>query len=384
MGRQPSAFSEKGEQIVNVPFIDLKAQNRALKSEILPLWEEILDSAGFIGGKHVTSFEREFAVACSVDYAVAVNSGTDALRFIFLALNLKDDDEVITVPNTFIATTEAISQAGGRIVFVDIDPETYNIDPSKIESAITSKTKGIVPVHLYGQTADMDYILAIAEKHGLWVVEDACQAHLSEYKGRKAGSMGIAAAFSFYPGKNMGGCGEGGAVTTNDSAIAEKVRMLRDHGQAKKYYHMLEGYNGRCDALQAAVLRVKLKQLPQWNEARRRHAKRYDELLGEVPSVTLPKSAEACLPVYHLYVIQIDKRDEIAAALNNKGIGTGLHYPVPLHLQKAYAYLGLQEGSFPEAEACASRVLSLPIYPELNEKQIVYIGECIKEILPNS
>ncbi|NQV01290.1 MAG: DegT/DnrJ/EryC1/StrS family aminotransferase, partial [Bacteroidia bacterium] len=328
----------------------------------------------------VTSFEKEFAEACSVDYSVAVNSGTDALRFIFLALNLKEDDEVITVPNTFIATTEAISQSGGRVVFVDIDPQTYNIDPSKIESAITSKTKGIVPVHLYGQTADMDSILAIAEKHGLWVVEDACQAHLSEYKGRKAGSMGIAAAFSFYPGKNMGACGEGGAVTTNDSGIAEKARMLRDHGQTKKYYHMLEGYNGRCDALQAAVLRVKLKELPQWNEARRRHAKMYDELLGEVLSVTLPKSAKTCLPVYHLYVIQIDNRDDIAAALNSRGIGTGLHYPVSLHLQKAYAHLDLHEGAFPVAEKCAKRLLTLPMFPELTEDQIIYVCECVKEI----
>jgi dTDP-4-amino-4,6-dideoxygalactose transaminase len=365
---------------MKVPFIDLKTQNRNLKSEILPLWEEILDSAGFIGGEHVTSFEREFAKACSVKYAIAVNSGTDALRFIFLALDLKDGEEVITAPNTFIATTEAISQAGGKIVFVDINPETYNIDPSKIESAITSKTKGIVPVHLYGQTADMDSIMTIAEKYGLWVVEDACQAHLAEYKGRKAGSMGVASGFSFYPGKNMGSCGEGGAVTTNDSAIAEKVQMLRDHGQAKKYYHTVEGFNGRCDALQAAALRVKLKKLPQWNEARRQHAKRYDKLLGEAPSVTLPKVAEGCLPVYHLYVIQIDKRDEIAAELNNGGIGTGLHYPVPLHLQKAYAHLDLHEGSFPVAEKYAKRLLSLPMFPELTEDQIVYVCECVKEI----
>jgi len=366
---------------MNVPFIDLKIQNINLKSEILPLWEEILDSAGFIGGEHVTFFEREFAEACSVDYAVAVNSGTDALRFIFLALDLKEGDEVITVPNIFIATTEAISQAGGRVVFVDINPETYNINPSKIESAITSKTKGIVPVHLYGQTADMDPIMTVAEKYGLWVVEDACQAHLAEYKGRKAGSMGIASGFSFYPGKNMGACGEAGAVTTNDARLAEKVRMLRDHGQAKKYYHVVEGFNGRCDALQAAALRVKLKKLPQWNKARRQHAKRYNKLLGEISSVILPKAAESCLPVYHLYVIQIDKRDEIAEELNNRGIGTGLHYPVPLHLQKAYAYLDLHEGAFPVAEKYAKRLLSLPMFPELTEDQIVYICECINEIV---
>ena len=369
---------------MNVPFIDLKAQNKRLKSEILPLWGEILESASFIGGHHVISFEKEFARACEVDHAVAVSSGTDALRFILLALDLREGDEIITVPNTFIATTEAISQAGGKIVFVDINPETYNIDASKIESAISSKTKGIVPVHLYGQTADMDSIMTVAEKYGLWVVEDACQAHLAEYKGRKAGSMGVASGFSFYPGKNMGACGEGGAITTNDCTIAEKVRILRDHGQAKKYYHMVEGFNGRCDALQAAALRVKLKKLPEWNKARRQHAKRYDKLLGEVPSVILPKVAEACLPVYHLYVIQIDKRDEIAAELNNRGIGIGLHYPVPLHLQKAYAHLDLHEGAFPVAEEYAKRLLSLPMFPELTEDQIVYVCDTLKNALGES
>ena len=363
-----------------VPFIDLKTQNRALKSEILPLWEKILDSASFIGGAHVTAFEKEFAKACAVDYAVAVGSGTDALRFILLALDLREGDEVITVPNTFIATTEAISQAGGTIIFVDVDPGTYNIDTSKIEASITSKTKGIIPVHLYGQPADMDSIMTVAEKYGLWVVEDACQSHLAEYKGRKAGSMGVASGFSFYPGKNMGACGEGGAITTNDGTIAEKVRILRDHGQAKKYYHMVEGFNGRCDALQAAALRVKLQRLPQWNEARRQHAKRYDRLLGQVPSVILPKVIEACLPVYHLYVIQIDRRDEIAAELNRRGIETGLHYPVPLHLQKAYAHLGLHEGALPVTEKYAKRLLSLPMFPELSEDQIVYVCECVKKI----
>jgi len=247
--------------LTEVPFLDLRSQNRALKGEILPLWEEILDSAGFIGGKHVSAFEEEFASACSVTHCVAVNSGTDALRFIFLALDLESGDEIITVPNSFIATTEAITQAGGRIIFADIDPDTYNIDSAKIEEVITPRTRGIVPVHLYGQSVDMDPILSIADKYCLWVVEDACQAHLAEYKGRKAGSMGIAGAFSFYPGKNMGACGEGGAVTTNDENLAAKVRMLRDHGQSRKYRHEMEGYNGRCDALQAAALRVKLKHL---------------------------------------------------------------------------------------------------------------------------
>ena len=366
---------------MKVPFLDLKAQNQALKAEILPLWEEILDLAGFIGGKHVSAFEEEFASACSVKHCVAVNSGTDALRFIFLALGLKPTDEIITVSNTFIATTEAITQAGGKIVFVDVDPVTYNMDPAKIEEVITPRTRGIVPVHLYGQPADMDPILAIAKKHGLWVVEDACQAHLAEYKGRKVGSMGIAAAFSFYPGKNMGACGEGGAVTTNDENLAAKVRMLRDHGQSRKYHHEMEGYNGRCDALQAAALRVKLKRLPAWNEARRKNAQRYFELLEDTDAIVLPKINQNCLPVFHLFVIQVEKRDIIQEALGKMGISTGLHYPIPLHLQKAYEHLGLAAGSFPVAEACAKRLFSLPMYPELSEEQIVYVCDCLGEIL---
>jgi dTDP-4-amino-4,6-dideoxygalactose transaminase len=366
---------------MEVPFLDLKAQNQALKAEILPLWEEILDSAGFIGGKHVNAFEEEFASACSVKHCVAVNSGTDALRFIFLALGLEPGDEIITVPNTFIATTEAITQAGGKIVFVGIDPDTYNVDTSKLESAITPKTKGIVPVHLYGQPAAMDSVLSIADKYGLWVIEDACQAHLAEYKGRKAGSMGVAGAFSFYPGKNMGACGEGGAVTTNDEDLAAKVRMLRDHGQSKKYHHEMEGYNGRCDAVQAAALRIKLKHLPAWNEARRNNAKIYLDLLKEVDGVILPKTNKHCLHVYHLFVIQVDNRDDVVEALKQIGISTGLHYPIPLHLQKAYECMGLSVGSFPVAENCVKRLLSLPMYPELSEEQIVYVCDCLGEIL---
>jgi len=358
---------------MEVPFLDLKAQNRFLKNEILPLWGEILDSAWFIGGQHVSGLEKDFAQACNVKHCVAVNSGTDALRFAFLALGLQPGDEVITAPNTFIATTEAISQAGGVIAFADIDPGTYNLDPAKIETAITSRTKGVVPVHMYGQTADMDPILAIAEKHDLWVVEDACQAHLAEYKGHKAGSIGAAAAFSFYPGKNMGACGEAGAITTNDADIAIKIRMLRDHGQNKKYYHELEGYNGRCDALQAAALRIKLRELPAWNEKRRKCAQRYFDLLKNNSHLVLPTVADGCLPIYHLFVIQVDSRDAVAEALKKKGIGTGLHYPVPLHLQKAYSYMKISEGSFPVTEAYSRRLLSLPMFPELTEEQINYV-----------
>lgn len=366
---------------MNIPFLDLKAQNSALKQKILLIWEEILDEAAFIGGKYVKAFEEEFATLTHTTHCIALNSGTDALRFIFLALGLNPGDEVITAPNTFIATTEAISQAGGKPVFVDIDPGTYTLDPGKIEAAITPKTQGIVPVHLYGQPAEMDAITAIAKKHNLWVVEDACQAHLAEYKGRTAGSLGRAAAFSFYPGKNLGACGDAGAVTTNDPDLAAIIAMLRDHGQTRKYYHAMEGYNGRCDALQAAALSVKLKHLPLWTETRRRHAQRYQELLHDIPGLTLPLTAPENLPAYHLFVVQLENRDFVMDALAKKDIATGLHYPLPLHRQEAYAHLHLPVGSFPVTEACAERLLSLPLYPELTDEQIVFVCDSIKEIL---
>ena len=358
---------------MHVPLVDIVRQSRAVKNEILILWEEILNSGGFVGGKHVAALEEEFAEACGVRHCVSVNSGTDALRFIFIALGLQQGDEVITVPNTFIATAEAISQAGGNIVFVDVNSDTYNMDPEKIVPAITPRTKGIVPVHLYGQTVDMDPILAIAQKYGLWVVEDACQAHLAEYKGRKAGSMGIAGAFSFYPTKNMGACGEAGAVTTNDADLAARVRTIRDHGQVRKNCHHMEGYNGRCDALQAAVLRVKLKYVFSWNDSRRKNATRYIELLKSAYEVILPKAAEEHLHVYHLFVVQVDSRDEVGDALRRQGIGTAIHYPTPLHLQEAYAHMAIPVGSFPVSESCAGRLLSLPMFPELTEEQIAYV-----------
>ena len=360
---------------MEVPLIDLKIQSRAIKKEIFQLWDEIFDSGSFVGGEHVAGFEAEFATACDVQHCVSVNSGTDALRFIFLALGLGPGDEVITVPNTFIGTTEAISQAGGKIVFVDVDPVTYTINPEKLELAITSRTRGIVPVHIFGHTADMDLILAMSEKYGLWVVEDGCQAHLAEYKGRKAGSIGIAGAFSFYPAKNMGACGEAGAVTTDDAELAAKVHMLRDHGQKDRYCHEVEGYNGRCDALQAAALRIKLKYLPAWNEARRKNADLYMRKLESVDGIGLPKVAEDCLAVFHQFVVQLDNRDEVAAALREEGIVTGCHYPIPLHLQQAYAHMALSSGSFPVAERCAERFLSLPMFPELTTEQIVYVCE---------
>jgi dTDP-4-amino-4,6-dideoxygalactose transaminase len=364
---------------MNVPFLDLKAQNSAVKNEIMPLWESILDSAWFAGGPHVDEFESEFRQACKTEHAIAVANGTDALRLIFVAIGLNDGDEVITVPNTFIATTEAISQAGGTPVFVDMNAETYNIDVEKIEAAITPKTKGIVPVHLYGQPADMDPILAIAEKHNLWVVEDAAQAQLAEYNGKRAGSMGLAAAFSFYPGKNLGACGEAGAITTNDGELAQQIRMLRDHGQSKKYYHDVEGFNSRCDALQAAALKVKLKHLPAWTESRRAHAAQYLELLSDVEGIVLPTVLEGILPVWHLFVIQVDDREAAMEALKNADIATGLHYPVPLHLQKAYARMARAVGTFPVAEAYADRLLSLPMFPELSDEQIAYVCENVKK-----
>lgn len=366
---------------MQVPFLDLKTPHNELAGEILPLWEDILRNAAFVGGPQVAGFEEEFARACGVAHCVAVNSGTDALRFIFIALGLQPGDEVITVANTFIATTEAITQAGGRPVFVDIDPHTCNIAPDTIAAAITPRTKGIVPVHLYGQTADMDPILDIAQRRGLWVVEDAAQAQLAEYKGRRAGSMGVMAATSFYPGKNLGACGEAGAIMSNDAALAAMVRKIRDHGQAKKYYHDIEGYNGRCDALQAAALRVKLRRLPEWNAARRAAAARYLERLAGMPGVIAPGVADGCLPVWHLFVIQVENRDAVAEALKERGIGTGLHYPVPLHLQEAYRHLGVPEGALPATEACARRLLSLPMFPGLSDAQVDYVCDALAAAL---
>lgn len=358
---------------MDVPFLDLPAQNAALRDEILSRWSDLVESAGFINGPSVAHFEAEFAAACGTNHVAAVSNGTDALRLAFNALGVKPGDEIVTVANTFIATVEAISHAGARPVLVDVRSDTYNMDPDFLDDAITSRTVGIVPVHLYGQTAEMDPILEIAGRHGLWVVEDAAQAHLAEYKGRRAGSMGVAAAFSFYPGKNLGACGDAGAVTTRDDALAARVRMLRDHGQAAKYHHEIEGYNNRCDATQAAALSVKLKHLPQWNEARRRNAARYFDNLRDVQGVTLPRIHPHCLSNFHLFVVLVEQRERVIEALHEAGIGTGLHYPIPIHLQKAYSRLGLREGSYPVAEAAARKLLSLPMFPELTFDQIDYV-----------
>jgi dTDP-4-amino-4,6-dideoxygalactose transaminase len=384
---------------MNIPFLDLKTQFRQIEDEVLPMVKEAMENAAFVGGPQVSGFEIEFAAFCDSKHCVGVNSGTDALRFALLAAGVGPGDEVITVSHTFIATTEAVSQVGARPVFVDIDPKTYNMDPNKLEDYLKKRStrsksglgpqasslkpwpKAVIPVHIYGQPADMYPIMEIAEKHNLAVIEDACQAHGALYKNRKAGSMGMAGCFSFYPGKNLGAYGEGGAVVTQDSTIAEKIRMIRDHGQAKKYFHDLEGYNGRLDAIQAGVLRIKLKRLEGWNEARRQNARYYDELLSEVPGVTTPGEANGTVPVYHLYVILVDGREGLQKYLGDKGIGTGLHYPVPLHAQKAYAHLGYRQGDFPVTESVASRLLSLPMFPELTKPQIEYVAASIKEFL---
>lgn len=389
---------------MNVPFLDLKIQFREIEREVLPMVKEAMENAAFIGGPQVNGFESEFAAFCDSKYCAGVNSGTDAIRFALMAAGVGPGDLVVTVPHTFIATTEAISQVGAKPVFVDIDPKTYNMDPNKLEDYLRkrlggisasnqppaprtqnpetrtqSRPKAVIPVHIYGQPADMDPILEIAGKHNLVVIEDACQAHGALYKGKKAGSMGLAGAFSFYPGKNLGAYGEGGAVVTGSEELANKVRMIRDHGQAKKYYHDLEGYNGRLDAIQAGVLRIKLRRLAEWNNARRRNAALYDELLRSIPGVTIPFQADYATSVYHLYVILVDDRDSLQKYLGDKGVGAGLHYPVPLHLQKAYGSDGYKRGDFPVTESVASRLLSLPMFPELKKEQIEYVAASISE-----
>lgn len=373
---------------MNVPFVDLKTQYKQIQHEVLPMVTEAMANGAFIGGPHLANFETEFAAFCDTTYCAGVNSGTDALRFALMAAGVGPGDAVITVPHTFIATTEAISQAGATPAFVDIDERTYNMSPQKLDdylksrnrqSSIDNRISAVIPVHLYGQPADMDPILEIAREYNLAVVEDACQAHGALYKGRKAGSLGTVGCFSFYPGKNLGAYGEGGAVVTEDEEIADKIRMLRDHGQAKKYFHDVEGYNGRLDAIQAGVLRIKLKRLSDWNQARRDHAALYDLLLADVPAVTLPFQADFAQSVYHLYVILVEDRDALQKFLGDNGVATGLHYPLPLHLQKAYEHLGYKKGDFPVTERVAGTLLSLPMYPELTRPQIEYVVELIKK-----
>jgi dTDP-4-amino-4,6-dideoxygalactose transaminase len=389
-----------------VPFLDLVTLHKELREELLAVVNKAFDTAGFIGGPMVEEFEREFAVFCHAKYCVGVNSGTDALRFAFMAAGIGTGDIVVTVSHTFIATTEAISQTGASIAFVDIDERTYTMDPVRLREYLETKcdydeaakrlierksgkhVAAVVPVHLYGQTADMDPILELAEKYNLMVIEDACQAHGAEYYSEKtktwkrAGSMGLAAAFSFYPGKNLGACGEGGAITTNDSALAARMRMIRDHGQAKKYFHDIEGYNGRLDSIQAGWLTVKLRHLESWNKSRRALAHRYHELLNEAKeSVVLPVESAWTKGVFHLYVIRVQDRESFQAYLAEAGIGTGIHYPVPLHQQKAYEHLGYHTGDFPVTERVAREIVSLPMFPQLTAAQQAEVVARVSELV---
>jgi dTDP-4-amino-4,6-dideoxygalactose transaminase len=350
--------------IPRVPFVDLAAQYATIAEEIDGAVSEVLRGMDFILGRSVRLFEEEFAAFCEAEYAVGVDSGTSALELALRACGIGPGDEVVTVANTFIATALAISYVGATPVLVDIDPQTYAMDVSGLERAIGARTKAVVPVHLYGHPADMDPILELAQHHGLVVIEDACQAHGARYKGKRVGSLGHAAAFSFYPAKNLGAYGDGGMVVTNDERVAESVRMLRNYGQREKYHHVLRGYNRRLDTLQAAVLRVKLQYLKAWNGARRQHARRYGELFACSP-VAVPAEADYAEHVYHLYVIRVQDRDALRIYLHDQGIATGIHYPVPIHLQPAYRDLGYGQGSFPVTEECAGQILSLPMYAEL-------------------
>src|SRR5271165_800863 len=388
---------------IQIPFLDLICPHLEIEEELVAVFRGALQTGGFVGGKAVQDFEIAFADFCEAHHCVGAASGTDALRFALIASGVQDGECVLTVPHTFIATAEAISQAGAHPEFIDINERTYNMDPEKLcefletnceQDQLTGRPisrrsgrtiSAVVPVHLYGQMADMDAILELAERFNLIVVEDACQAHGAEYFSsrenawKKAGSMGKAAAFSFYPGKNLGACGEGGAVTTNDPELAQRVRMLRDHGQAEKYYHDLEGYNGRLDAIQAGILSVKLGHLATWNSQRRDNAENYRQLLSSADGLILPFEPLLSKAVYHLYVVRVQDRREMQKSLAADGIGTGIHYPIPLHLQKAYESLGYKEGDFPVCEKVALEILSLPMYPGLTYSHQNRVADQIRE-----
>jgi dTDP-4-amino-4,6-dideoxygalactose transaminase len=363
-----------------IPFLDLKAQYKSIKDEIDNAVLKVLDSTQFALGDEVFAFEKEFAAYCCADEGIAVNTGTSALHLAFLAAGIGPGDEVITTPFTFVATVAAIDYTGAKAVFVDIDPVSYTIDVTKIEQAITERTKAIIPVHLYGQPADMDSIMEIAQRHNLIVIEDAAQAHRAEYKGRRIGSIGDIACFSFYPGKNLGAYGEGGIIVTSNPEYARIMRMLRDWGQEKRYHHVLKGYNYRMDGIQGAILRVKLRYLDQWTEARRTHAALYDELLADLGLKT-PVEMPYSHHVYHVYAVRSQQRDILQQKLNEKDIQTGIHYPIPVHLQPAYVDLGYQRGDFPNAETAAKEVLSLPMYAELSPEQIKIVSAAVSESL---
>jgi dTDP-4-amino-4,6-dideoxygalactose transaminase len=363
---------------MTVPFVDLRRQYSSIKAEIDLAVARVLEDASFVLGREVEAFEAAFAEYTDARFCIGVNSGTAAIQLAVMACNLEAGDEVIVPANTFFATAEGVSTAGAVPVFVDSDPVSYNLDPGKIEAAITKRTRAIMPVHLYGQAADLDPLFEIAERRNLIVIEDAAQAHGSLYKGQRVGARGRAGCFSFYPGKNLGAYGEGGAVVTNDEEVARRVRLLRDHGSERKYHHEVIGYNFRLEGLQGAVLNVKLKHLDRWNELRREHAARYDELL-QGSGLVLPREMPYARHVYHLYVVQTAARAALQQKLSGAGVHTGIHYPIPIHLQPAYAFLKHKPGDFPEAERQAERVLSLPMFPELTESELMRVAEAIWE-----
>ena len=367
------------ESPIQVPYLDLKAQYRSIKSEIDAAVARVLESCQFVLGPEVASFEQEFAAYCGTSDCIALNSGTSALHLALLAADIGAGDEVITVPFTFVASVAAIVYAGARPVLVDIDRRSFTMDPAAIEAAITPRTRAIMPVHLYGQAADMDPILAIAKRHGLVVIEDAAQAHGAKYKGRPVGSLGDMACFSFYPAKNLGAYGEGGAITTNNPDYARKIRMLRDWGQDRKYHHVLRGFNYRMEGFQGAILRVKLRHLERWTETRRAIAQTYHKLLAD-SGLELPIERSGNRHVYHVYTVRTADREGLRTGLEKQGIQTAIHYAVPAHLQPAYADLGYRKGSLPESELAANQVLSLPIYPELSEQSVHMVAEAVRAI----
>jgi len=364
---------------IKVPFLDLWSQHLPLMSEFNQAIQEVIESSAFAGGRFVTAFEQDFAAYCNTAYAIGVGSGTEALWLSLLASGVGSGDEVITVPSTFMATAEAITYCGARPIFVDVDERTYTMDPNALKDALTARTKAIIPVHLFGQAADMDPILEFGRNHGLHVIEDACQAHGATYKGKRVGTFGDTACFSFYPGKNLGAFGEAGAIVTNNPELNEKISVLRDHGQERKYFHSVVGWNCRMDGIQAAVLRIKLRQLEAANQRRRNHAAVYDAGLRELEGVITPREASYARHVYHIYAIRVSNRDETIKCLADQGISTGIHYPVPVHLQEAYRNLGYERGQFPVAEHCATEFLSLPMYPELTRSQVEQVIEGVKE-----
>ncbi len=363
---------------MKIPFVDLKAQYDSIKDEIDQAVLNVINDTAFILGKYVNAFEENFASAIGVNHCIGVGNGTDALFISLRTMGIDQGDEVIVPANSFIATSEAITAAGAKVVFADIDPATYNIDINRIEDKITSKTKALIPTHLYGQPADMTPILEIARKYNLFVIEDAAQAHLAEYKGKKAGSIGDMACFSFYPGKNLGAYGDAGAIVTNNEEWAGKARMIANRGRTSKYDHEFEGMNSRMDGLQGAILNVKLKYLPKWTENRQNAAAAYDKYLKEIQEIITPEVLKDVRHVYHLYVIRVKKRDELQEFLKSEGISTGIHYPIALPNLSAYKYLGHTPSDFPVSSRYQNEILSLPIYPELKEEHIQYIADCIK------